>query len=523
MSKISLEEDFCAFDLLLRSNIVHIWEKIFLSLDYESYQNCLKVSQAWNQVFHNESFQAKLRTTFSAKTWMDTENLDRSIWESKKKITFWTANSDEVAYVEGPGTESIYFIGSDGRVTSTRIPKTFKFRGENYGINRIENVWILRHVILVHYQYCRKVYYRNETLSVVGAFEKSELRYSILWTDPYHHSYFSDYSFKVTHFSPGIGVRFLIHNKQEIRLQEVPFEYQTKECIRSESVDNDHYGKIIFSEDGSHFLHFFEEGAKVYTINMNEVSGLIAKHVWKERVIDLSGALDPTVTSTLRVHSRFVMYIIKTGYWRENELHLRDIKDGKLINSYELCPSSSVLDMRQCRIDHCSLTLTRSHVFVFLSYVEESFSSSMVDGRGKVDKLVLVDLNTSQRLAKCAVRRRCIPGHINFRMKSKDIIDKTLMPFDDERIGIYNNQYTNQLFIMDLTLEDPGKIFDERKSISPNCPMGKCCQIRKGLCLLSSPQWKDYSDPGFRLKILAWKGEKLPKAFTAWSEWLTRS
>ena len=32
------------FDLLLKHNIQHIWEEIFLSLEYDSFQNCTKVT-----------------------------------------------------------------------------------------------------------------------------------------------------------------------------------------------------------------------------------------------------------------------------------------------------------------------------------------------------------------------------------------------------------------------------------------------------------------------------------------------
>ena len=39
------------FDLLLQKNVQLIREKIFLSLDYDSFKQCLKVSEAWNEVF----------------------------------------------------------------------------------------------------------------------------------------------------------------------------------------------------------------------------------------------------------------------------------------------------------------------------------------------------------------------------------------------------------------------------------------------------------------------------------------
>ena len=45
------------FDLLLKRNVPHIWEKIFLSLDYASFRNCLRVSHEWNNVLEGEDFR----------------------------------------------------------------------------------------------------------------------------------------------------------------------------------------------------------------------------------------------------------------------------------------------------------------------------------------------------------------------------------------------------------------------------------------------------------------------------------
>ena len=64
MSENAQKELIGGFDLLLRTNVQHIWEQIFLSLDYVSFRNCMKVSPEWNEVFHRKSFRAKIVTKF---------------------------------------------------------------------------------------------------------------------------------------------------------------------------------------------------------------------------------------------------------------------------------------------------------------------------------------------------------------------------------------------------------------------------------------------------------------------------
>ena len=53
------------FDKLLASNQnVVILEKIFLSMDYESFLSCCEVSSAWNKELTSESFQKRSRDLF---------------------------------------------------------------------------------------------------------------------------------------------------------------------------------------------------------------------------------------------------------------------------------------------------------------------------------------------------------------------------------------------------------------------------------------------------------------------------
>ena len=44
------------FDELLMKNLPHIFENIFLSLDFESLKVCSKVCNAWNELLSSESF-----------------------------------------------------------------------------------------------------------------------------------------------------------------------------------------------------------------------------------------------------------------------------------------------------------------------------------------------------------------------------------------------------------------------------------------------------------------------------------
>ena len=47
------------FDALLRKNVPHILEKIFLPLDYKSFMSCSKVSKTWRKLLSSGSYQQK--------------------------------------------------------------------------------------------------------------------------------------------------------------------------------------------------------------------------------------------------------------------------------------------------------------------------------------------------------------------------------------------------------------------------------------------------------------------------------
>ena len=66
----------CAFDKLLKNNVPHIPEKIFLHLDLTSFKNCLKVSNEWNKLLLTESFQQKAEYVF----------LEDAMWQKEKLL-----------------------------------------------------------------------------------------------------------------------------------------------------------------------------------------------------------------------------------------------------------------------------------------------------------------------------------------------------------------------------------------------------------------------------------------------------
>ena len=59
-----MEADGIGFDTLLTKNVPHIIEKIFLSLDYQSFKRCQVVSNKWSQLLTSDSLKAKAKSVF---------------------------------------------------------------------------------------------------------------------------------------------------------------------------------------------------------------------------------------------------------------------------------------------------------------------------------------------------------------------------------------------------------------------------------------------------------------------------
>ena len=52
------------FEVLLAKNVPHILEKIFFSLDYESFKNCFEVSKGWKTILTFEQYLRMAKSVF---------------------------------------------------------------------------------------------------------------------------------------------------------------------------------------------------------------------------------------------------------------------------------------------------------------------------------------------------------------------------------------------------------------------------------------------------------------------------
>ena len=65
----------CAFDELFTKSVPHIFEKIFLSLDYESFKKCINVNKSWNELLTSETFKRKAKSVFQKEIKRDQDKL----------------------------------------------------------------------------------------------------------------------------------------------------------------------------------------------------------------------------------------------------------------------------------------------------------------------------------------------------------------------------------------------------------------------------------------------------------------
>ena len=47
------------FEYLFRRNVPHILEKIFFSLNYDSFKTCSEVCRAWNELMRSDSYEER--------------------------------------------------------------------------------------------------------------------------------------------------------------------------------------------------------------------------------------------------------------------------------------------------------------------------------------------------------------------------------------------------------------------------------------------------------------------------------
>ena len=74
----------CNFDTLLSKNLPHILEKIFFSLDYESYKNCLEVSNDWKDVLTSDRYKIKGKSVFKEEIAKDEKKLGTAVKQDNR-------------------------------------------------------------------------------------------------------------------------------------------------------------------------------------------------------------------------------------------------------------------------------------------------------------------------------------------------------------------------------------------------------------------------------------------------------
>ena len=85
--------DASAFDKLFTTNVPHIHEKIFFTLNFQSFENCHKVCKAWSDILSTESFKQKAKKMLSE----NSEDNLKLRWASKE------GNADELKRILSKG------------------------------------------------------------------------------------------------------------------------------------------------------------------------------------------------------------------------------------------------------------------------------------------------------------------------------------------------------------------------------------------------------------------------------------
>ena len=68
----------CAFNILFTKSVPHILEKIFFSLDYESFKSCMEVGKTWSNLLASEWYQLMGESMFR-------DELQRDLWQASKQ------------------------------------------------------------------------------------------------------------------------------------------------------------------------------------------------------------------------------------------------------------------------------------------------------------------------------------------------------------------------------------------------------------------------------------------------------
>ena len=76
----------CAFDKLFITNVPHVLEMIFFSLDYKSYKKCLKVCVIWRDLLSTKSSQTKGKLQFHNEVCKDQRQLSFATWNGDTQM-----------------------------------------------------------------------------------------------------------------------------------------------------------------------------------------------------------------------------------------------------------------------------------------------------------------------------------------------------------------------------------------------------------------------------------------------------
>lgn len=201
------------FDKLLAKNVPHILEKIFLSLDIESFKNCMEVCQAWRS----------LLASYPRGKWMDKHNLNHVVWRNDHpdNDVVWETREKEVVYFD---CHVLHYIQLDGETRTVRLSDQPTVKGHD------PKIWILKHTILV--RYVGTIYFIDKaTLN----FSKIELPHSLAEASGGAEAEWRTLS---DHFDPNVGVRLAFlslaklavneeeHFTQVIWLGQISMEYR---------------------------------------------------------------------------------------------------------------------------------------------------------------------------------------------------------------------------------------------------------------------------------------------------------
>ena len=552
-------EDLCKspFDLIMRSNVEHIWESIFLSLDCESFRACLQVSQAWSKIL-----QKMLDSTYSVNMWTDPDNLENRMWTSNKEICHWTVADEEVAYAERRLSSMIVsFISKTGSSLEVKL-------AQKHG--KVQKLWILRHIVLV----------RTELM--VCAIDKYEMNITELFSVGMSWN---------AHHNPYVGVRFVAFrgtkSRAQILMREVSVDHFRREewsdewpdktgcCFAGnavpgnrqsyifEGVNHGIFGHTIdftFSEGWSYLLcssydiGTIEGGLDVFSIEKDD--GEMKIHwLWYD---DLE---KPTF---IFANSQRLVY----GVEDTEELAFRDIKDGSKVKSIKLAPNHdeevetgsddevedgddddvddddenqwlSADDESDDEYDDDPVWIPpkddRSDKETFVEFTRALFTgrrlflfySYEVEDENEKSALLIVDLETDNTRTSFWVGKDWEEQYwedwaptLN---RSKNGLCLTHFAYDN----------AIKWCLLDLSSSNTEKVLNSRKFLVPKNPMNgnadtkwvkNLWEVAQGLCLLEVQvmdqdhygRWREVEM--FAIESIGWKKEALPKAIEVWFE-----